>query len=937
MNLRTVSELLQHERFLAALARSLLRENGRGDRHAEDAVQDTWIVALRRLESHGTAPRPWLAAVLRNIVRRKLRDDVRRSRREQRVARPDTVDAADEAVMSRRLKGKLARLVQGLPEKYREPILLRFFDGMTPQQIAQRLAMPASTVRTHVQRGLEKIRCGLVENQNGDAHAAVALLVPLTRRSVRRRLVFAAVAAGLALVSLVTLGPAARTFGLAPNTATERAARSAARAGANPTATDGSGRTAISRAAVLRGRVEAPPGVVRLTVRDAARRAIACDFAPGAPFTVPVGGMILPLSVTASHADTEPRSLRLTHLYPIMLRLHRRPSASALSAGLDTSGNAPGSRGGGRAGKAGPEALLAAGDSAAESPAPWLEGVVRLPPGVAGEATLRVAAALHASVRDRQPFRVPLTRLFEQPDSRPERVVVTIEHPSTLSETVTLSVNQDGETGALFVPRLEVDLIAAREVNGRVTRADGGVRADLVVLVYRGDDAGPLGAPRSRARTDDEGRFEVRAEDDGRYWAVAFGDVARPGAVSFQLVAGEPAPELDVLLPAGATLSGQVRRSDATPAAAARLVVRREEGAGRRVPVSGDKVLLFGEHGPEWLVRRALTDDEGRYRVDGLGSVGYRVELVSLPETDAEVLRTLAQRRAIVPPGSADFELGAAVVSFQVTCEGRPASGALASLRGLGRAGALELTLDDGGAGRVDVVPGVRYMATITAPGCLSLTEEIEAPVSGTLEVERVLETVPATASLRVRLVPRAAAPVPATALVELRDDRDALVRRATVRAVGGAFLLEDIVPARYRLTIYPGYRWSDVSGEPPVAGLGAYLPARAPVELVADTATELTLPVEAGGRLSLRVVGLGGAESAFTAWVETLGRDRTDLSLAREEGRRADRMRTRNLLSGGIYVLWVAPGDPALTAEARRIVLPAGRTLDLEIALTSR
>jgi len=84
--------------------------------------------------------------------------------------------------MSRRLGARLTRLVQELPAKYREPVLLRFFDGLTPQQIGGRLGLPASTVRTRVQRGLGRIRHGLVEGQGGDAHAAVALLLPLARR-----------------------------------------------------------------------------------------------------------------------------------------------------------------------------------------------------------------------------------------------------------------------------------------------------------------------------------------------------------------------------------------------------------------------------------------------------------------------------------------------------------------------------------------------------------------------------------------------------------------------------------------------------------------------------------------------------------------------------------------------------------------------------------
>jgi len=327
----------------------------------------------------------------------------------------------------------------------------------------------------------------------------------------------------------VTVAPAARAVGLEAPSASRRAASAATRSVSGSDIVGAGKRgTAMSPAAALRGRVEAPPGTVRLTVVDAARRDLGRDVAPGEPFAVPVGGMTLPLVVTAAHAESAPRTIVLRRLAPLAIRLHRRPSALAGEEASETEPVASGPGGGARADGSAVRPVVEDGADVAPG-APALEGVVRLPPGAAGPATVRVGAELSFQARDGEPFRV---RLEDPPLSR---LVVDVEHPATLGERVTLPVYQR-ERGGLAVARLEVELIAARAVAGRVVREDGGALGGLPVLVYRGDAAGPLGAPRMRTTTDREGRFEVRAEGEGRFWAVAYGDAARPGAAAFDLV-----------------------------------------------------------------------------------------------------------------------------------------------------------------------------------------------------------------------------------------------------------------------------------------------------------------------------------------------------------------------------------------------------------------
>ena len=49
----------------------------------DDLVQETWLAALKTGPDDPARLRPWLAQVLRNALRRRLRDDGRRRAREQ--------------------------------------------------------------------------------------------------------------------------------------------------------------------------------------------------------------------------------------------------------------------------------------------------------------------------------------------------------------------------------------------------------------------------------------------------------------------------------------------------------------------------------------------------------------------------------------------------------------------------------------------------------------------------------------------------------------------------------------------------------------------------------------------------------------------------------------------------------------------------------------
>jgi len=170
-----IEELLNEAGWLRQLAASLV-----GDRaQAEDLVQDTWVAALRRPPGEGE-PRPWLARVLRNRARNAGRDRARREAREgfvreERVA-PDSAALAQEAEAQR----MLAEAVTRLDEPLRAVIVLRYFQGLDSSAAAARLGVPASTLRTRLQRALEALRADL-DQRTGGRQSWAALLMPLAR------------------------------------------------------------------------------------------------------------------------------------------------------------------------------------------------------------------------------------------------------------------------------------------------------------------------------------------------------------------------------------------------------------------------------------------------------------------------------------------------------------------------------------------------------------------------------------------------------------------------------------------------------------------------------------------------------------------------------------------------------------------------------------
>lgn len=117
----------------------------------DDLVQDIFLHAFKKLHTlrDSAAFGPWIATIARN----RAVDYYRRSR--------ETVEITDEVRGTDKQESQAAEileLIRGLPEAYRETLVLRLVEGMTGPEIAARTGLTAASVRVNLHRGMKLLR-----------------------------------------------------------------------------------------------------------------------------------------------------------------------------------------------------------------------------------------------------------------------------------------------------------------------------------------------------------------------------------------------------------------------------------------------------------------------------------------------------------------------------------------------------------------------------------------------------------------------------------------------------------------------------------------------------------------------------------------------------------------------------------------------------------
>ncbi|MEZ5989704.1 MAG: sigma-70 family RNA polymerase sigma factor [Planctomycetota bacterium] len=172
-----IEAMLSQDGFVRGLARRLVLDGG----ETQDLVQDAWVAALRRPPREERAARAWFATTLRRLARDRVGTDRARRERERQVSRPEAVPSVVDILEREAARREVVEALLNLPETYRDVLLLRFWDDLSPQRIAKRLGRPAATVRSQLHRGLALLRERLDARSGGDRRAWALGLVPLLR------------------------------------------------------------------------------------------------------------------------------------------------------------------------------------------------------------------------------------------------------------------------------------------------------------------------------------------------------------------------------------------------------------------------------------------------------------------------------------------------------------------------------------------------------------------------------------------------------------------------------------------------------------------------------------------------------------------------------------------------------------------------------------
>jgi RNA polymerase sigma-70 factor (ECF subfamily) len=208
------ADIARDAQAIRRLARALVRDPD----IVEDVRQDASIAVLRGPKPITGARRAWLATVVLNSLRLRLRKKSRLERADSAAAREVFLEevASPETLIERaQTRTSVARAVLDLQEPFRSTVLLRFYEGLMPSEIARMKNVPAGTVRWRLKVGLDRLRASLDARHGGDRDRWVLLVAPLAltmpsggpSRSIRApRFVFLTAVATLVPLALLPLG-----------------------------------------------------------------------------------------------------------------------------------------------------------------------------------------------------------------------------------------------------------------------------------------------------------------------------------------------------------------------------------------------------------------------------------------------------------------------------------------------------------------------------------------------------------------------------------------------------------------------------------------------------------------------------------------------------------------------------------------------------------
>lgn len=134
---------------------------------AEDLAAQTFLRAYTALLGYDETrimalqPRPWLVTIALNIWRNAVRDSTRQPSQvplERAAHLPVNGATVEQVAEHHEDRRHLAPMVARLPENQRVAVVLRYVCEFSIAEIADILRCPTATVRSHIFRGLQRLR-----------------------------------------------------------------------------------------------------------------------------------------------------------------------------------------------------------------------------------------------------------------------------------------------------------------------------------------------------------------------------------------------------------------------------------------------------------------------------------------------------------------------------------------------------------------------------------------------------------------------------------------------------------------------------------------------------------------------------------------------------------------------------------------------------------
>jgi len=154
-----------------------VRDRGR----AEELYQDVWMkVVERRDDFRGDAKfSTWLYAIARNLSidhqrKMKFRSHASLDATQPRTGQPigerlgDPGPSTEQLAIGGRIRARIGKAVEELPEEQREVFLLRQLQGLAFKEIAEVVGVPSNTVKSRMRYALERLQGVLGDLEESD-------------------------------------------------------------------------------------------------------------------------------------------------------------------------------------------------------------------------------------------------------------------------------------------------------------------------------------------------------------------------------------------------------------------------------------------------------------------------------------------------------------------------------------------------------------------------------------------------------------------------------------------------------------------------------------------------------------------------------------------------------------------------------------------------